>query len=182
MSNEERFGVVMFDPKGGSEGTGSFDWAFCKNVPEAEAEKIAETWDRITGEDNHRVYALGVAPWRGYDVELDAQDVACALAWAEARRPDYVWADSIRRGLSASVALGAAATRQRNAAETLLRQALSALLLDDEEHALQRDEEVVRAIEAHFTARELGPHDRSDCPCGHPAGTQGPCAGCNCAG
>jgi len=26
-----------------------------------------------------------------------------------------------------------------------------------------------------------GPHDRTDCPCDHPRGTQGPCAGCNCA-
>lgn len=26
-----------------------------------------------------------------------------------------------------------------------------------------------------------GPHDRHDCPCGHPFGTLGPCAGCNCA-
>ena len=26
-----------------------------------------------------------------------------------------------------------------------------------------------------------GPHDRADCPCGHPLGTKGPCAGCNCA-
>lgn len=26
-----------------------------------------------------------------------------------------------------------------------------------------------------------GPHDRDDCPCGHPFGELGPCAGCNCA-
>lgn len=26
-----------------------------------------------------------------------------------------------------------------------------------------------------------GPHDRADCPCGHPLGTQGVCGGCNCA-
>jgi hypothetical protein len=25
------------------------------------------------------------------------------------------------------------------------------------------------------------PHDRSDCPCGHPPGTKDPCGGCNCA-
>ncbi len=25
------------------------------------------------------------------------------------------------------------------------------------------------------------PHDREDCPCGHPAGTLGACGGCNCA-
>lgn len=28
---------------------------------------------------------------------------------------------------------------------------------------------------------ERGPHDRPDCPCGHPWGEQGPCGGCNCA-
>ena len=30
-------------------------------------------------------------------------------------------------------------------------------------------------------AAKAGPHDREDCPCGHPFGTKGPCAGCNCA-
>lgn len=31
---------------------------------------------------------------------------------------------------------------------------------------------------------QAGPHDRDDCPCGHPPGDVGPnqeCAGCNCA-
>jgi hypothetical protein len=27
----------------------------------------------------------------------------------------------------------------------------------------------------------LGPHDRPDCPCGHPPYESWPCAGCNCA-
>lgn len=26
-----------------------------------------------------------------------------------------------------------------------------------------------------------GLHDHVDCPCDHPPGTKGPCAGCNCA-
>lgn len=26
-----------------------------------------------------------------------------------------------------------------------------------------------------------GLHDHQDCPCGHPPGAVGPCAGCNCA-
>jgi hypothetical protein len=36
-----------------------------------------------------------------------------------------------------------------------------------------------RKLSANRRAR-LGPHDRADCPCGHPVGTRGPCAGCNC--
>jgi hypothetical protein len=31
----------------------------------------------------------------------------------------------------------------------------------------------------HFTPNGL--HDHPDCPCDHPQGTRGPCAGCNCA-
>lgn len=31
------------------------------------------------------------------------------------------------------------------------------------------------------TPQPASPHDRPDCPCGHPLGTIGPCAGCNCA-
>ena len=33
---------------------------------------------------------------------------------------------------------------------------------------------------AYLAAPVPGPHDRPDCPCGHPIGTRGPCAGCNC--
>ena len=29
--------------------------------------------------------------------------------------------------------------------------------------------------------RALGPHDRPECPCGHPPYEAGQCAGCNCA-
>ncbi len=30
-------------------------------------------------------------------------------------------------------------------------------------------------------AQVPGPHDHDECPCGHPYGTKGACAGCNCA-
>jgi hypothetical protein len=78
-----RYGVVYFDPKGGSDGKGCFDWAFCKDVPLAEAEDIVLNWQRVCGfgETLRPVYAVGVAPWRGYDVELETQDLAAALSW-----------------------------------------------------------------------------------------------------
>jgi hypothetical protein len=81
-SREQRYGVVYFDPKGGTDGDGCFDWAFCKNVTLQEAESIALSWDRITGEDRHRIYSVGVAPWHT-NGELTTKDMAAALAWAE---------------------------------------------------------------------------------------------------
>ena len=82
-ADPQRYGVVFFDPKGGSDNKGCFDWAFCKNVTLEEAESIALNWDRVTGEDNHHVFAVGVAPWRSYDIELEAQDLVAALMWSQ---------------------------------------------------------------------------------------------------
>ena len=41
---------------------------------------------------------------------------------------------------------------------------------------------LLKALEAYvLDVVGKGPHDRPDCPCGHPFGTRGPCGACNCA-
>lgn len=42
-------------------------------------------------------------------------------------------------------------------------------------------EAVIVGLYARLDMLGAGPHDRPDCPCGHPVGEQGRCAMCNCA-
>jgi predicted HAD superfamily Cof-like phosphohydrolase len=80
---EKRYGIVVFDPNSPE---GKFDWYSGGGMRLEDAERVIRTWDRVSGADGHRVYAIGIAPWRGFDVELDEADMEAACVWAERPR------------------------------------------------------------------------------------------------
>lgn len=99
-AEETRYGVVYFDPKGGNDGLGDIDWSFCKNVMLRDAEIVACDWDRITGEDRHEIYSVGVAQWIDYDVELTSAEVGEALKWSNIKiRERDLLIDAIKQAL-----------------------------------------------------------------------------------
>jgi hypothetical protein len=72
---------------------------------------------------------------------------------------------------------------QRFAACVLVEklQLLFAAIGHDPESGDPAYDQVAAVDEAMIRYWKAAPHDRTDCPCGHPAGTTGRCAGCNCA-
>jgi len=73
---KDRLGIVVFDE-------GNICWSTLGGMEAEKAFEIFDDWGRVTDSNAHRVYAVGLAPYRDRDVRM--QDVRAALDWREKR-------------------------------------------------------------------------------------------------
>lgn len=72
-----RYGVLTYD-------RGDVRWCSLGAMPKLDADEQYRTWDRVTGDDAHRVYALGVFPHEKLNGASSNRLVESALARLEA--------------------------------------------------------------------------------------------------
>lgn len=63
--SETNYGILILDPTGGDNGGTIVRWDSMGGRPLEEAARDLATWDRVTGPDGHRTYALALAEYEG---------------------------------------------------------------------------------------------------------------------